>query len=48
MYVPVFVFPGSVVDKVLGSFVWDTAFLLCCQVSKSYRKKACEYSSSDS
>lgn len=45
-YVSVFVFPGSIVDKVLGSFVWDTTFLLCCQISKSYRKKACKYSSS--
>jgi hypothetical protein len=33
-------------DKILGSLVWNTAFLLCCQISEGYRKKTCKYSSS--
>lgn len=38
--------PGSILDKVLGSLVWNTAFLLCCQISEGYRKKTCKYSAS--
>lgn len=40
--------PGNILDKVLGRFVWDTAFLLCCQISKGYREKTRKFSSSSS
>lgn len=38
--------PGSILDEVLGSSLWNTALLLCRQVPEGYREKTRAYPSS--